>query len=415
MFNNFYIYKFGEFELDEEEEKLFKKGKQIPLQPKAIQILLLLVENAGKIVKNDQILATVWRGEIVEESGINTRIRDIRKAIGQDKNLIFIQTEKKGFKFVIPVEKIEKPEGSLLTEREGVETLFPGEVFQDTLEGENKAPLKTDFSNQTEESEPHVENNTIFIALLGMAISIVFIYIGTNFWGCSSVAGSTNCPEQYIFIFLVAICYGILFGVGLLLECGYDFDIYGWNVSAITPPVILLNFGAMFSALMVAGSFLSVGVGFAFAAGLFLLILGAVITCILAKRVLPDIPITAAKFQTQPAFAAFCKNVFIYFLPAYTIFCLLVFCLIYTSQEIAKNIVFPIGFTIIFLLVAVFSYISTNYLSNNLLTRQDGEKYKYHGLFFNLLILRAIFCFGAPLGSIIWYFIQSINYLSPYK
>ena len=129
---------------------------------------------------------------------------------------------------------------------------------------------------------------------------------------------------------------------------------------------------------------------------------------------LPNEPITAANFQTQPALAAYVKNVFIYFVPIYAVFVLLIYCLISRDFKVARSTLYPLGFFIILLSIITVSYFSTNRLSDNLLTEKGGTELTYHGLFFSLLVFRAIFCFAAPLGSVIWYFIVTLNRLPHY-
>lgn len=403
MSNNSHIYLFEDFELDEEEEKLFRNREQVPLQPKAVQILLLLVANAGRIVKNEEILKKVWQGEIVEESGINIRINAIRKALGQKKDSIFIRTESKGFKFVKPLTQIEKLPPTLITKGAN------DQKNVDFQTKEDRSLSSPDLKSPNIES-PASDKNIILGAALGIICALIFILVGANFGTCDS-----DCFPQNIFIFLTATTYGVLVGIGVLLECAYEFDRYGWKAAKITLAIVLINFGAAYAGLTAAESLLSKGTGYAFGLGLCFFISGAILSCLLARFVLPNRAITAAKFPTQPALTAFCKNVFLYFLPLYSIFCLLVFCLIYGDFELANNIISPIGFSVLLLLLVAFSYISTNYLSDNLLTARDGERYKYHGLFSSLLLFRAIFCFGMPLISIVWYFIQVLNQLDSGK
>jgi hypothetical protein len=195
----------------------------------------------------------------------------------------------------------------------------------------------------------------------------------------------------------------------VLLECAYDFDRYGWKATKMIPSIVLVSAGSMFAALTVAGNMLQANGSYAFWAGLLFLVAGAVASCVLAAFVLPNVPVTAAKFHTQSAIGAFCKNALIYFLPLYTVFGLLIFCFVYGSSALTKNVAFPIALAVVWMIFFVFSYLSTNYLSDNLLTEKDGRQYKYHGLFSLLLQLRMIFCFIAALGSVVWYFIHTLD------
>ncbi len=81
------------------------------LTQKAFKILRLLVENAGQLVKKEQLISEIWQDNFVEDANITQQIYILRKALGNDKNgKPFIQTlPKRGYSFVGEVQKIENP------------------------------------------------------------------------------------------------------------------------------------------------------------------------------------------------------------------------------------------------------------------------------------------------------------------
>jgi hypothetical protein len=125
-------------------------------------------------------------------------------------------------------------------------------------------------------------NRSTIAALSGITAALIFFAVGVYFRVCK-----VECFEQTVFISLASVFYGILVGIGLLLECAYQFDKYGWNVARMIPPIFFVNVAAMFASLTVAGSILPGRVESAFGSGLVFLVVGAVTSCVLASFVLP--------------------------------------------------------------------------------------------------------------------------------
>jgi DNA-binding winged helix-turn-helix (wHTH) protein len=73
---------FGPFRLYTEQRVLLRADTPIPLGSRAREILLLLVERAGEIVKESELMARVWPDTIVEEGGLRVHIAALRKALG---------------------------------------------------------------------------------------------------------------------------------------------------------------------------------------------------------------------------------------------------------------------------------------------------------------------------------------------
>jgi len=98
------LYNFGPFSLDATQRQLFKDNQVVALSPKVVDTLLLLVENSGLIVTKDEIAAKVWPDTFVADSSISQNISLLRKALGEEDNVQFIETvPKRGYRFVAPV------------------------------------------------------------------------------------------------------------------------------------------------------------------------------------------------------------------------------------------------------------------------------------------------------------------------
>lgn len=95
--------RFGPYELRRDERLLFREGDLVALTPRAIDLLLLLIEADGRLVTKDEILTTVWAGSIVEEANIAHQISTIRKALGDEgeTGTRYIETlPRRGYRFV---------------------------------------------------------------------------------------------------------------------------------------------------------------------------------------------------------------------------------------------------------------------------------------------------------------------------
>ena len=100
------IYLFEKFELDDLNFCLFREGQRVPLEPRALRLLLLFVQNPGKLLQKNFILETVWATTFVEESTLTRAITILRKQLGDDRRApTYIETVPTlGYRFIAKVE-----------------------------------------------------------------------------------------------------------------------------------------------------------------------------------------------------------------------------------------------------------------------------------------------------------------------
>ncbi len=79
---------FGEFELDALQCRLNRGDEAVRLEKQPLDLLILLVERHGELVRREEIASMLWGSEtfVDAEHGINTAIRKIRGALGDDPN-----------------------------------------------------------------------------------------------------------------------------------------------------------------------------------------------------------------------------------------------------------------------------------------------------------------------------------------
>ena len=99
-------YKFREFRLDTGNPSLWLGERLVPLAPKALEVLTLLVSRHPSVVSREELLDEVWRDTFVEEGNINYTVSLLRKTLGEHDpgQAQFIQTvPKRGYRFVADV------------------------------------------------------------------------------------------------------------------------------------------------------------------------------------------------------------------------------------------------------------------------------------------------------------------------
>lgn len=104
---------FGPFHFDLEKGQLTRGGRRVPLRPQPTRVLRLLVARAGELVRREELAAHLWgEGHHVDaERGINTCIRQIRRALGdQAEAPRYVETvPSEGYRFIAPVTSDEPP------------------------------------------------------------------------------------------------------------------------------------------------------------------------------------------------------------------------------------------------------------------------------------------------------------------
>lgn len=99
------MYRFDEFKLDPSGGGLTQKGEPVSLEPQAIRLLEFLIQNSNRVVSKDELIEEIWEGRAITDAALNTRIRAVRKALGDAATTPrFIKTyPKRGFKFIAPL------------------------------------------------------------------------------------------------------------------------------------------------------------------------------------------------------------------------------------------------------------------------------------------------------------------------
>jgi DNA-binding winged helix-turn-helix (wHTH) protein len=75
---------FGEFTLDSGARQLLRGGKALHLEPKALELLVLLLERRPEAVAKPEIRDRLWPDTFVSESNLTGLVAQVREALGDD-------------------------------------------------------------------------------------------------------------------------------------------------------------------------------------------------------------------------------------------------------------------------------------------------------------------------------------------
>jgi TolB-like protein/Flp pilus assembly protein TadD len=120
------IYRFGPFVLDVADRSLKRRGAPVSLTPKTFDLLVTLVENAGRLVDKDTLLRTVWPDVAVEEGNLTKGVFSLRQLLEQEGGPRYIETvPKRGYRFVAPLTDADAEQPPVVAPAASVAVLAP--------------------------------------------------------------------------------------------------------------------------------------------------------------------------------------------------------------------------------------------------------------------------------------------------
>lgn len=128
-------YEFGPFRLNATERLLQRDQEIVPLTPKLIDTLVVLVENSGHVLSKESLMQSLWPDTFVEESSLTQNVSLLRKALAEiGGGERYIETiPKRGYRFVADVREVAEPEQELVMhERVSTSILIEEEQADET-------------------------------------------------------------------------------------------------------------------------------------------------------------------------------------------------------------------------------------------------------------------------------------------
>jgi Tol biopolymer transport system component/DNA-binding winged helix-turn-helix (wHTH) protein len=112
---NSLIFRFDRFEVDPASFRLLRDGIAVSIEPKALELLIFMLRNRGRLLTKQELLEAVWRNSSVTENALAREIALLRRVLGDSiKEPKYITTvPTRGYRFVAEVsEAAEEQSGS---------------------------------------------------------------------------------------------------------------------------------------------------------------------------------------------------------------------------------------------------------------------------------------------------------------
>src|SRR4029077_10327359 len=103
-------HRFGELVLDLEAGRLLGPGGEIRLRPQAFKLLVVLVENAPRLLSQEELLDRVWGVEHLSPASVKQAVSEVRQALGDDpaRPAVIETVSRRGYRFIAPLIRIEE-------------------------------------------------------------------------------------------------------------------------------------------------------------------------------------------------------------------------------------------------------------------------------------------------------------------
>jgi DNA-binding winged helix-turn-helix (wHTH) protein len=99
---------FGHFRLLLRQRQLLADGIPVKLGTRAFDLLLALLEADGSLVTKDDLFSRAWPGIVVSEENLKTQVSALRKALGEDRDLILTEPGR-GYRFTATIRRTGGP------------------------------------------------------------------------------------------------------------------------------------------------------------------------------------------------------------------------------------------------------------------------------------------------------------------
>ena len=99
-------WRFDAFELDERRRELSRAGELIVIEPKPLNLLMLLLRHPGQLVTKNDLIETLWAGRIVTEAVLGNCVTKLRAALGEPLAAQLKTVHGYGYRFDVQAELI---------------------------------------------------------------------------------------------------------------------------------------------------------------------------------------------------------------------------------------------------------------------------------------------------------------------
>ena len=102
-------YIFEEYAFDTDRRELHRGADVVAVTPQVFDLLDYLIRNRERVVSKDDLINAIWKGRIVSDAALTTRLNAARNAIGDsgEEQRLIKTLPRKGFRFVGPVREAQ--------------------------------------------------------------------------------------------------------------------------------------------------------------------------------------------------------------------------------------------------------------------------------------------------------------------
>jgi TolB-like protein/tetratricopeptide (TPR) repeat protein len=102
-------YLFENFAFDTDRRELRRGAELVAIPPQVFDLLDYLIRNRERVVTRDDLIDAIWKGRIVSETALTTRLNAARSAIGDtgEEQRLIKTLSRKGFRFVGSVQEAD--------------------------------------------------------------------------------------------------------------------------------------------------------------------------------------------------------------------------------------------------------------------------------------------------------------------
>ena len=96
------IYEFDDVKIECRNFQILKNGAALRITPRAFEVLLYLIENAGRVVSKQELFERVWKESFVTDNALTRMVKEIRRVLGDDAAAPrYVETiPKRGYRFI---------------------------------------------------------------------------------------------------------------------------------------------------------------------------------------------------------------------------------------------------------------------------------------------------------------------------
>ena len=162
------FYEFEDFQLQPARRILLRNGQRLHMAPKSFEVLLYLVQHAGRVVVKSELLEGCWPGAFVEKSNLTQHVFWARKALGEKAGWI-VTVPGRGYEFTGEVRLVQRPAALI----EVVSLAGPREAPRETVSGTGVSPAEECRMNGTALSAPLWRKGSIKVVGTGVALGLL--------------------------------------------------------------------------------------------------------------------------------------------------------------------------------------------------------------------------------------------------